>query len=206
MHKVCILFINSIIMISRIFGARTMHTNNILRRTLIFDDKMPSIYTSKYLYIQDNLKNSAYSIEHIFPRCMLNKKEHNDMHNTIKTLNDLNVNRSNYRYTDVFIPDKHWLTLDYDNYVNHKLKLFIPNRSSRGFISRAILYMCKEYNYSPHKIIDKNVLLQWFFTFPPEKQEKHHNEIVYKIQNKNNIFISNYNKKTKQLLKYLNDL
>ena len=128
------------------------------------------------------------------------------MHNTIRTLNNLNVNRSNYKYTDDLTHDKNWLKLDFDNYVNHKLKLFIPNQISRGFISRAILYMSMEYNYNPHKVIDKNVLLQWFFTYPPEKTEKHHNEVISKLQNKNNVFISNYNKKTKQLLKYLEEL
>lgn len=199
-------FLHSLMMISRIFGANTVNCNNIMRYSIIFDTKMPSLYVDKYVHIDPQLIQSTYSIEHIFPRSHLHRKDHNDMHNTIRTLNDLNVNRSNYKYTDIPGQDKNWIKLDFNNYVNHKLKLFVPNKASRGIISRAILYMSKQYDYNPHKVIDKDVLLNWFFTHPPDVSEKHHNDVVKKMQNTNNIFISNYNKKTKSLLKYLDDL
>jgi deoxyribonuclease-1 len=167
---------------------------------------MPSLYVDKNVHIEPNLRKSAYSIEHIFPRSLLKKKDHNDMHNTLRTLNNLNVNRSNYKYADMPGTEDNWIKLEFDNYVNHKLKLFVPNKASRGIISRAILYMSKEYEYNPHKIIEKDVLLNWFFTHPPDHSEKHHNEFIKKMQNKNNVFISNYNKKTKTLIRYLEGL
>jgi endonuclease I len=169
---------------------------------------MPSIYIDKQLHIDPITQKKMYSVEHIFPRCLLQKKDHYDMHNTIRTLNELNVNRSNYKYADIMNieNDKNWVKLDFDNYVNHKLKLFVPNKASRGFIARAVLYMSKEYDYNPHKIIDKDVLLHWFFNYPPDQAEKHHNEVVKKLQHKNNVFISAYNKKTRSILKYLHDL
>ena len=184
----------------------TVNCNNVLRYAIVFDDKMPSAYVDKSLHIQDAFKNKKYSIEHIFPRSLLNKKDHNDMHNTIRTMNDLNVNRSNYRYVDTVTNDKNWIKLDYDNFVNHKMKLFIPNAVSRGFISRAILYMSKEYDYNPFKIIDKDTLLKWFYDYPPEICEKYHNNVIQKLQHTNNIFISQYGKKSKTLTRYLDCL
>jgi endonuclease I len=193
-------------MISKTLSRHTVNCNNILRYAIIFDDKMPSAYVDKGLHIDNTIKNKKYSIEHIFPRSLLNKRDHNDMHNTIRTINDLNVNRSNYRYVDVVTDDKNWIKLNYDNYVNHKLKLFIPNSLTKGFISRAILYMSKEYEYNPHKIIDKDVLIKWFYNHPPDVCEKYHNNIIHKLQNTNNVFISQYGKKSKTLVKYLDQL
>lgn len=200
------LFLNIAGIITRGFCTNTYTAQGVMRYSIIFDKKMPSLYVDKNLYVDPILQHKIYSVEHIFPRCLLNKKDHYDMHNTIRTLNELNVNRSNYKFTEHIHDDKNWIKLNFDNYVNHKLKLFAPNKSSRGFIARAVLYMSKEYDYNPHKIIDKDVLLHWFFNYPPDQAEKHHNEVVKKLQHKNNIFISAYNKKTKSLLKYLQDL
>lgn len=206
MIKYSLIIIPIIDMISRVFAGNTLSATTFIRHAIIFDKKMPSLYVTNNYQVDDNLKNYVYSMEHIFPRSHLNKKDANDMHNVIKTLNDLNVNRSNYKYTDVITDDKHWIKLDFDNYVNHKQRLFIPNQISRGFISRAILYMSKEYDYSPHKIIDKCTLLKWFYDYPPSPCEKYHNEVIKKLQNKNNIFISKYNKKSKEILKFLQNL
>lgn len=193
-------------MICKVFAGNTIRCTNIFRQTIIFDNKMPSIYLEKAFHVQDNLKDSVYSIEHIYPRSHLNKKDHHDMHNVVRTLNNLNVNRSNYKYTETLTHDKNWIKLDFDNYVNHKQRLFLPNPISRGFISRAILYMTKEYDYNPEKIIDKETLLQWYYQYPPNQEEKYHNEVIKKLQNKNNIFVSNYNKKCKAIIKFLQNL
>jgi hypothetical protein len=194
------------IMLTKCFAGNTIKCTNILRQAIIFDNKMPSIYVEKNVHVKDHLKTNVYSVEHIFPRSYLQKKDYNDMHNIIKTFNDLNVNRSNYQYTDIITNDKHWISLDFDNFVNHKQKLFIPNAISRGFISRAILYMSKEYNYISSKIIDSDILIKWYYAYPPTQSEKYHNEVIKKLQNTNNMFISNYNKKSKIITKFLNGL
>jgi endonuclease I len=98
------------------------------------------------------------------------------------------------------------LELEYDNYVNHKEKIFIPNNDSKGFISRAILYMYREYKCNPKKIIDIEILKKWYYNFPPKHDEIYHNMVVKRIQNKNNIFISNYNKKNKGVKKLFETL
>ena len=119
--------------------------NNIIKKTIVHDMKMPSIYLEKGFFCDGHygtysckdakFKNKFFSAEHIFPQCLLNNKHSNDMHNIIKTLNTLNVNRSNYIFVeDVNIKDKNWEELDFGNYVNHKAKVFAPNNYSRGFI------------------------------------------------------------------------
>ena len=156
---------------------------------------------------KSNYNRQFLSAEHIYPQCLLNVKQSNDMHNIIKTLNTLNANRSNYKFhEDYDTKNKHWVELECNNYVNHKEKIFVPNNDSRGFISRAILYMYKEYNCNPNKIIDIEILKKWYYNFSPTIDERYHNDIIKRLQNKNNIFISNYNKKNKGIKKILDSL
>ena len=209
-----------------------MQYSNIIKDTILNDPKMPMIYTNKYLkkciingiaddadntltsskniargMAKSNYNRQFLSAEHIYPQCLLNVKQSNDMHNIIKTLNTLNANRSNYKFhEDYDIKSKHWVELECNNYVNHKEKIFVPNNDSRGFISRAILYMYKEYNCNPNKIIDIEILKKWYYNFSPTIDERYHNDIIKRLQNKNNIFISNYNKKNKGIKKILDSL
>lgn len=200
----------------RSFASHTIKCTNILRNAIIFDNKMPSLYLEKGFVVDDSIKRSIYSIEHIFPRSHMSNVHGSvhgsDMHNVVKTINNINVNRSNYAYADesdemvAIMSDKHWIKLDFGNYVNHKQRLFIPNKSSRGFIARAILYMCREYDYNYGKVIKKDVLQKWFYDYPPSKSEIYHNEVVRKLQHTNNIFISNYNKKKSLITKFISEL
>jgi len=183
--------------------------NNIIKQTILHDAKMPAIYLEHSIFSEKDVrfKNKFFSAEHIFPQCLLNNKHINDMHNIVKTLNTLNVNRSNYIFVeDVKCKDKNWEKLDFGNYVNHKAKIFAPNDYSRGFISRAILYMCREYNYNHKKVIDTDLLIKWYFQYPPLKEERYHNEVIHKIQKKHNIFITNYCKKNNVIIKFINKL
>lgn len=179
---------------------------NIIKNTILNDSKMPIIYTNKH-FSPLEIKNKFLSSEHIYPQCFLNIKQSNDMHNIIKTINTLNVNRSNYKFSEEYDKnDKNWIKLEFNNYVNHKEKIFVPNNDSRGFISRAILYMYNEYNCNPRKIIDIEILKKWHYNFSPSHEEIYHNSVIKRIQNKNNIFISNYNKKNKGIKKIIENL
>jgi len=182
---------------------------NIIKKTILHDMKMPSIYLENSFFGDNDakFKNKFFSAEHIFPQCLLNNKHRNDMHNIVKTINTLNVNRSNYMFVeDINCKDKNWVELDFGNYVNHKYKVFAPNHYSRGFISRAILYMCWEYDYNHKKVIDRDLLIKWYFENPPSKEERYHNEIIHRIQRKHNIFITNYCKKNNVIIKFINKL
>jgi len=202
---ILILFIN----ISAVSGYYKMAIRtqcNIIKNTILNDSKMPVIYINKN-FAKEDIKNTFFSAEHIYPQSLLNIKQSNDMHNIIRTLNTLNLNRSNYKFQDEYDKnDKHWKELEYNNYVNHKDKIFIPNNDSKGFISRAILYMYREYKCNPKKIIDIEILKKWYYNFPPKHDELYHNMVVKRIQNKNNIFISNYNKKNKGIKKLFETL
>jgi len=187
------------ILVDGVLSSNTIKYTNVIKNAIILNKNMPCVYLDKEFECKCK---DFYSLEHVFPRCYLNKKDENDMHNIVKTFNKLNNMRSNYKYTDEIKNEKNWESLCCNNFVNHKEKLFIPNKSSRGFISRSILYMMNEYNYNYTKIIDKETLIKWFYDYPPTKSEIYHNEMVKNIQNKNNIFISKYNRKSK-LLKFL---
>ena len=200
-------FIIFAMMIARVLGSNTIKFTNVIRNNIILHKQMPSIYIDRDFQVSENLKKSIYSIEHIFPRSHLDKKDHNDMHNIVRTINELNTQRSNYRYHEEICPnDENWIKLKFDNYVNHKNKLFVPNSASRGFISRSILYMSKEYDYNPSDVIDVDVLINWYYTYPPTKEERFHNEFIKKFQNRNNDFISKYGKKSKAIKSYLEKL
>lgn len=179
-------------------------------RNIIIDNKMPTLYLKSKLNINEEVMRSVYSIEHILPRSYLDKSHYNDMHNIVKTINELNVMRGNYKYIDEkvcnFTDKSQWRIAQQDNIVNHKERLFIPNKCSRGFISRALLYMSYEYNYKLSNIIDIDILKKWYFKYPPNKKEMYHNTIVGNIQKKDNIFISKYDKKCKKINKYLESL
>jgi len=198
-----------LILLANATASNTMTLTKMIRNTIIFNTKMPSLYVDQTFNIDESLKKSTYSIEHIMPRSYLKNKDYNDMHNVARTINELNNQRSNYKYTDELTKDDNWIRLRFDNYVNHKHRLFIPNPTSRGFISRSLLYMSKEYDYNPFKnVIDKDVLIKWYYENPPSKYEIYHNKCVKDIQKKNNEFISDYknNRKSKVLHKFLDSL
>jgi len=196
-----------------------IYTNKYLKKCIINGIADDARYAEGALTCSSISKNIAHGVaksnynrqfvsaEHIYPQCLLDGKQSNDMHNIIKTLNTLNANRSNYKFhEDYDIKSKNWVELECNNYVNHKDKVFVPNNDSRGFISRAILYMYKEYNCNPQKIIDIEILKKWYYNFSPTIDERYHNDIIKRLQNKNNIFISNYNKKNKGIKKILDSL
>ena len=190
------------------FNTYSMSCVIIIKKTIIYDPKMPILYMPNYnknAIYGDNY--NLFTPEHIFPQSLLNTKEKNDMHNIIKTIGSLNTNRSNYKYCEnLNINDENWNELIYNNYVNHKDKLFIPNKDSRGIIARAILYMCFEYKCNYKKVIDKELLIKWFYNYSPSIDEKYHNDMVKQIQQKSNIFISKYCKKNNGLNKFINSL
>lgn len=193
--------------IKNVLSSGSVAYTSILRNTIILNTEMPTLYLENELKLDKNIYRSIYSMEHILPRSYLEKSHHNDMHNIIKTINEINVLRSNYKYADEKMINSttqtDWINIQHDNKVNHKKRLFVPNNYSRGFISRALLYMSHEYEYPLKKIIDGESLKSWFYKYPPTKHEIYHNKIVSDIQKKDNIFISKYNKKCKKIHQYL---
>jgi endonuclease I len=139
------------------------------------------------------------TLEHIFPKCYMDKISYNDMHNIYRCNGEINNMRSNYKYTDFneFEGDiNNFKRIDKTtNFISIKNKLFIPEEESRGIIARTIMYISYEYKYKYSKVIDTENLINWCLNYPPSKKEINHNNDVFKIQYKRNKFIDLYNKK-----------
>lgn len=166
-----------------------------IRINFISNKGLPVLY-----YNSKNIEQ--LSLEHIFPKCFIDKKHHNDLHN-IYTANKLVNNiRSNYKFIDnkddnFLLSNDKWIKIHGNNYIDKKNRLFIPKNADKGIISRSILYMCHKYNYSPKKVIDVDTLIDWCMEYKPSQFEKNHNIYVYNKQHSDNKFISNYDKKFK---------
>lgn len=163
-------------------------------RSSIINHNSPEIYNLNSLIIKDG---GIMSLEHIFPKCYMNKKSFNDIHNIYKCNNLINNCRSNYKYTDESLLKLYEFKKIYntDNYISSKNKLFIPEKESRGIIARSIMYMAFEYNYNFNNVIDSYNLINWCLDYPPNSQELYHNHIAFMKQYKKNKFIELYNKK-----------
>jgi endonuclease I len=172
-----------------------------IHSSIIFSSNNPEIYNLNSIKIDGHYRNT---LEHIFPKCYMNKISYNDLHNIFKCNGNINNLRSNYKYTDNNnITDLKRL-YNTDNYISNKEKLFIPEKESRGIIARAIMYMSFEYKYKYSKIIDTDLLINWCLEYPPTKAEINHNNDVFKRQFKRNKFIDLYCKKNYK--RYINNL
>ena len=58
------------------------------------------------------------------------------------------------------------------------------------------MYMTYTYNYDINNIIDIKVLLEWYYNYPPTKEEIYRNNIIKNIQKNSNLFIELYNDST----------
>ena len=163
-------------------------------RSSIINHNSPELYNLNSLIIKEG---GIMSLEHIFPKCYMNKKSFNDIHNIYKCNNLINNCRSNYKYTDESLLKLYEFKKLYntDNYISSKNKLFIPEKESRGIIARSIMYMAFEYNYNFNKVIDSYNLINWCLDYPPNSQELYHNHIAFMKQYKKNKFIELYYKK-----------
>ncbi len=168
-----------------------------IRSSIIFSGNNPEIYNVNSILIKSKY-NPKPTLEHIFPKCYMNKKTYNDMHNIFKCNGEINNLRSNYKYTDFENIDYHLnftRIANTNNYIDPKRHLFIPEEESRGIIARSIMYMSYEYKYRYSKVIDTEVLINWCMEYPPCKQEFSHNNIAFRKQFKRNKFIDLYCKK-----------
>lgn len=168
-----------------------------IRSSIILSSNNPEIYNFKSIVI-NSCHSSKPTMEHIFPKCYMNKISHNDMHNIFRCNEYINNMRSNFKYIDFDYVDDHKgfdQIANTDNYINQKRRLFIPEDDSKGIISRAIMYMSYEYKYKYSKVIDTDLLLNWCINYPPTKEEINHNNMAFKKQYKRNKFIDLYCKK-----------
>jgi len=168
-----------------------------IRNSIIFSSNNPEIYNLNEFKINSSFKPT---LEHIFPKCYMNKISFNDMHNIFKCNDKINNIRSNYKYTDFselnHFNIKNFIRIhDTNNFISIKDKLFIPEEDSRGIISRSIMYISYQYKLQYSKIINTSLLIDWCLKYPPVDKEIYHNNIVFSKQYNRNKFIDLYNKK-----------
>jgi len=170
-----------------------------IRSSIIFSSNNPEIYNVNSIIIKSAHYNPKPTLEHIFPKCYMNKISHNDLHNIFKCNNEINNIRSKDKFNDLNFYNGNINNFtkinNTNNYYSNKEKLFIPEIESRGIIARAIMYMSYEYKYKFNKVIDYDVLMNWCINYPPTKEEIYHNNMVYKRQYKRNKFIDLYHKR-----------
>ena len=154
-------------------------TNNpqfkhIIKNNIIF----PTLYS----------RNDLMSLEHIYPKHLLNISDYNDYHNIYSASKKINNLRSNY----IFCDNKNikWDIKIDNNYISNKHKLFMPREKDRGIIARSMLYMTYKYNYSI--IMNKKTICNWCLKYEPNINEKLHNLYIKTYFGYDNPFISKY--------------
>ncbi len=133
------------------------------------------LYASNDLYIQNfHITNQKYNCEHVWCKSYskLNKILSIDLHN-------------------IFLADK---KKNEERGVQHYGKNgFIPDKKSKGKISRTISYIHLQYpntfeHYHP-KMIKIEDIIRWNFKYPPTYFELYRNEFIYHYQGNYNPFI-----------------
>lgn len=145
------------------------------------------------LYSNTSLSNANY--EHIYPKSLLMKNMHDDMHNIFLADKNINSARSNYRFTHIRTG-----TNISNNFICHKKRLFHPRDNDKGIIARTLLYMSDRYNLD--SMIDKKILLRWSYYYKPTQTEYIRNRIIYRLQGIENKYITNSYKNNGNLRGY----
>lgn len=163
------------------------------------------------LYQVPDCNKLEYSLEHIIPQSTFKNESilKKDMHNIMLYPCKVNLHRSNYKYISDFklYPNSKLLSnigneIDYKTQISNKdiniktnkLKTFYPSSKYHGHIARSSMYFLSVYpSYQEiilNNIIDPYTILFWHYENPITKFELEKNDLIYKLQGNNNIFIS----------------
>ena len=147
----------SFIIFSRTLCDSTYNFKQIIKNNNLF----PILYSDK----------GSMSLEHIYPKHLLNPNHYNDYHNIFKASKELNNARSNYVFSDNI--NIKWQKIKDDNYISNNYKLFMPREKDRGIIARSILYMRYKYNY--RIIMDNETIIKWCLKYKPNINKSYKN-------------------------------
>lgn len=165
----------------------------------------------KTLYCQESFnsnKRQGYNVEHVFPmswatnglncgkrkQCRAKSKEFNlieaDLHNLYPAREDVNKDRSSYRFGDVRGESRHYgKRCDFE--VSQRARVAEPAPSQRGEVARAMFYMAYTYKNQGLVLFKKqaDLLAKWHRADPPNNEERRRNKVIESIQGNRNIFI-----------------
>lgn len=162
-----------------------MLCNNLLKNNICIQKK---ILKNNIVFPKLYNINDKSSLEHIYPKSLLLKKDVNDIHNIYCASKKINNIRSNYIFSDE--TKINWIKINNDNFICHHNKLFNPNNNDKGIISRALLYMTFKHKYKLY--INKNTLYKWCINYQPDIKEQLHNIYGLQILGYDNPFITKF--------------
>ena len=159
------------------------------------------------LYISLANYNTSPTLEHVLPRSCISKHVHTkDIHNIFATTYNMNSIRSNYIFGYLNKYDSDVINYN-ENLISINRKIFYPITNSRGPISRALLYMKNEYNYTQN-LGNYTEYNEWNKIYKPTSKEIIHNEYAFLLQGKRRrsqgcllppLYIDNHIKNDKKL-------
>ena len=119
------------------------------------------------------------------------RKMHNDLHNIIPIVGELNMDRKNFQFSMLESSDGNYGDCNFK--ISFKSKRVEPRDEAKGVVARASLYFQKEYNVN---ISDqqKKLFDAWNKQFPPEQWEITWDDRVYETQGNHNNYISEWEK------------
>lgn len=116
------------------------------------------------------------------------KKAYIDLHNLVPAIGEVNMDRSNYRFT--MMPDTDFVYGRCDMKIDFKSKAVTPPSNVRGDIARTYFYMSDRYGI---KISDaqRKMFEVWNKQDPVDKWELEKNRRIKEVQGNSNKYIEN---------------
>lgn len=167
--------------------------------------RLPPIYISKddYAMMSSGPHQLPLTREHIVPQSVIrhshkqNKTAISDLHNIFCCHATINRLRSNLPYSSTHPAlgqrNATMRNVGFNNFIDMRKRLFVPEPQSRGPIARAILYMQHQYGCDPDVVIEggEKTAWAWHTEHEADVNEKLHNYFVMKAGYGTNKFISN---------------
>lgn len=177
---------------------------------------VPNLESCGYKVRKENSRVRAERIEaeHIVPaahigyqnKCMIKNKSrpdkrnycektdpsfnaaYNDLHNLVPAVGELNMNRSNYRFTTMKDTDYVYGKCDFK--IDFKGKRVTPSENVRGDVARTYLYMSDRYDISISDA-QRKMFEAWNIQDPVDSWEIEKNKRIKSIQGNSNPYIEN---------------
>ncbi len=161
-------------------------------------------FASKELPIYSELQiNDSINCEHIVPKsffhhspCYDTKTMESDLHHLYPAYQSVNLLRGNRGFTDI----ENYQVCDQGNnaYKVSKLRIaknnkFEPNNFFKGKVARACAYFFTRYHQyvkNMSQVINVKTMISWNEKYPPNKNERKRDSVIFKIQGAHNPYIT----------------
>ncbi len=146
----------------------------------------------------------SINVEHVFPMgwvmrelkcgdrktCRRNSTRFNlieaDLHNLYPAREKINRDRSSYAFGEIKGEKRRYGKCDFE--VDRKKRRAEPREQVRGDVARAVLYMSEKHGIELFRR-QRNLMLEWHQTDPPDDEEKRRNNVIERLQGNRNSYI-----------------